>query len=40
MTAILHTAEAPAWTTALDAPDPATAEQAGARRLVIERETH
>ena len=40
MTATLHTAQAPAWTTALDAPDPATAEQAGARRLVIERETH
>ena len=40
MTATLHTAEAPAWTTALNAPDPVTAEQAGARRLVIERETH
>ena len=40
MTAILHTAQAPAWTTALAAPDPATAEQAGASRLVIERETH
>ena len=40
MTAILHPPEAPTWPAALDAPDPSPAEQAGARRLVIERETH
>ena len=40
MTAILHPAEVPTWPAALDAPDPSTAAQAGARRLVIERETH
>ena len=40
MTAILQPPEAPTWPAALDAPDPLPAEQAGARRLVIERETH
>ena len=40
MTAILHPPEAPTWPAALDAPDPSPAEQAGARRLVNERETH
>ena len=37
MTAILHPPEPLFWTEAPDAP---SAEQAGARRLVIERETH
>ena len=40
MTAILQPPEAPTWPAALDAPDPLPAEQAGARRLVNERETH
>ncbi len=40
MTAILHPPEAPTWPETLDAPDPLPPEQSGARRLVIERETH
>ncbi len=40
MTATLQPTEAPTWTAALEALDPATAEHQGARRLVIERETH
>jgi tRNA 2-thiocytidine biosynthesis protein TtcA len=40
MTAILQTPEAPTWTETLEAPDPSPGEQAGERRLVIERETH
>jgi tRNA 2-thiocytidine biosynthesis protein TtcA len=40
MTAILHPPEAPSWTQALEANAPMPDAQSGARRLVIERETH